>query len=92
MTDLELDALMYGSNIGDKGEWERCRFLAYITACSMGAKIKTPQDLITFDWEKQEVPTITVTKDERNKLIKQYMEELNNGKWSNTECQSDIRQ
>jgi hypothetical protein len=42
MTDWELEAIASATNKRERGEWERCRFLAYVTACSMGAKIKSP--------------------------------------------------
>jgi hypothetical protein len=74
MTDWELEAIASATNKRERGEWERCRFLAYVTACSMGAKIKTPQDLIKFQWEES-TPEYKPGKLNPD-LIKQFEEEL----------------
>ena len=45
-----------------KAEWVRTRWLAFISAKVMGSKVKTPQDLMPFEWEDNE-PKKPTTKD-----------------------------
>lgn len=78
MTEWELDALILGHSKRKRDSWEQCRFLAYVTACSMGAKIKSPTDLISFPWEKEETEEEIVSNKPSKEMIKQMAKEFEN--------------
>lgn len=52
MTVFEANAIIDSVTDNDKASWEKVRWLGYITCLSQGAKLKTPQELITFSWEE----------------------------------------
>lgn len=72
LTYLELDALMKNHNEKYKNDWEKVRWLGYINAIASGAKLKKPQDLITFNWELSEENKIERTEES----IKQSQQKL----------------
>jgi len=84
MSEWELEALMIGHSKKKRDSWEQCRFLAFVTASSMGAKLKSPADLIEFAWEKEEVdmtePFEKPSKDFIKQMAKQFEDELNKNK------------
>jgi 2,4-dienoyl-CoA reductase-like NADH-dependent reductase (Old Yellow Enzyme family) len=55
LTEWELDALILGLKRQKRDSWERCRLLGFWQLSSMGAKIKSPQELLKFTWEDAEV-------------------------------------
>ncbi len=47
--------LVEGRNEAEKGDWEKLRWMAYMhwrIAPNLKQRPKTPQDIITFPWEK----------------------------------------
>jgi len=59
MTVCEASAIMDAVSDKEKAEWEKTRWLGFITAASQGAKLDKPQDLIRFSWEEQDVVKVT---------------------------------
>ena len=53
---FEAEVLIDRHNSAYQDTWEQTRFIAYVTACSMGAKLAKPTDLVIFPWEKKESP------------------------------------
>jgi hypothetical protein len=77
MSWFEVDAIMEKYNQDYKTEWEKTRWSAYITALSMGVKLKKPSDLIKFDWEREQGPNYS--KDEiKNIQAEMYEAFINN--------------
>lgn len=64
MTVTEANAIVDSITDREKSEWEKTRWLGYVTCLSNGAKLKTPQDLIKFSWEEVTLPVDTRTKEE----------------------------
>jgi len=77
MTMREAEALIEQSNRAYKDNWERTRFIGYVTALSNGAKLKKPSDLVTFSWEKQSrAKTGKPSKDKLEQMTKEMTESL----------------
>jgi len=73
----EAEALVEQSNRAYKDNWERTRFIGYVTALSNGAKLKKPSDLITFSWEKQrEAKPVKPSKEKLAQMTKEMTESL----------------
>lgn len=53
MEFYEINALFKYNYYRDKDSWEQTRLLGYITAKSHGAKNLKMEDLIKFQWEKE---------------------------------------
>ena len=53
MQEYEVDAVLTGYRNKYKNDWERTRFIGYCTVKGYTNKIKTPTDLIKFEWEKE---------------------------------------
>lgn len=54
MTIQEASLLLDNYNKEYQDGWDRTRYICYVTAASMGAKLKKPQDLMLFPWEVSE--------------------------------------
>lgn len=52
MQPYEITALAKYSYYGERGAWERARFIATVTARALGAKVDY-DTLIKFPWEKE---------------------------------------
>jgi len=53
MSIPECNSIIDNLYLNDQSVWEKTRWLAYINAISTGAKLKSPQDLLLFSWEKE---------------------------------------
>ena len=51
MSVNEANAIIDSISDVEKVNWERVRWSAYIQALTAGAKLKSPQSLIKFQWE-----------------------------------------
>ena len=66
---IEVEAVLEQHNNAYRNSWEQTRFAAFINARVQGAKVNKPADIITFAWEKTEVPeSRKLTPDELRKL------------------------
>jgi hypothetical protein len=63
MSVFEAEAILNQHFKTYKDAWEQTRFLAYIQALTAGNKLKSPQDLIKFTWDKETVKEEVSTKD-----------------------------
>jgi len=52
MTIPEVNAICENIKYQYRLSWEQTRFISYITACTVSNKIKKPEDLVRFAWEK----------------------------------------
>ena len=59
MTASEASAITDVVSDNEKEEWEKTRWLGFITAASHGAKCDKPQDLLRFHWDEQDVTKVT---------------------------------
>lgn len=48
----EVQAIIEAISEDYKDNWEQTRYIAFITAAVNSSKIKQPQDLFKFSWEK----------------------------------------
>jgi hypothetical protein len=81
MTDWELDASLKAVERQRRESWEQCRISCFYTVAAFGGKVKKPQDLWEFSWEKKTVPhkpseVVAVDKDFVKELAKQWEDEL----------------
>ena len=68
----EANSIVEDVNNRYKANWEQTRFVSYINCLLQGSKLKSPKDLILFDWEKEDKEVIT----EDLELVKQRLLEL----------------
>lgn len=54
MEFYEISSLLKHQYYKDKESWEQTRFLGFLNARCSGAKIGKMEDLIEFQWEKEE--------------------------------------
>jgi hypothetical protein len=54
MSGYEAGLLIDAYNAEYKEGWERQRWVAYVNAAAAGAKVKKPEDLLKFEWEKEQ--------------------------------------
>ncbi len=65
-------------NIEYKDKWIAIRWLGYVVAASNGVeKIKSPEDLMKFNWEKQEAVTIKYTQEEIKAIQERMLNKIN---------------
>ena len=57
MEEFEIQDIISNLEHYERAEWERTRFLAYCNLQKSSSKRISPQDLITFPWEKEESST-----------------------------------
>lgn len=57
LQEYEIEPIIEGISTYERGDWERTRFLAYCNIQKSSSKRISPQDLITFPWEKEESST-----------------------------------
>lgn len=60
----EVNVILEENNEKYKTEWERIRWSAYIMAITQGAKLKSPTDIIEFNWEKKEDEEMVYTQED----------------------------
>lgn len=53
MEEYEVEPIVQNIPFIEKGDWERTRFIAYCNLQKSSSKRISPQDLITFPWEKE---------------------------------------
>jgi hypothetical protein len=82
MSVTEVEAILEGTYEQYKERWELARFSAYIRALTAGSKIKSPKELIKFEWdEKDEEKVITKEEvEEARKTMLQWAEAIKKGK------------
>lgn len=51
MTIAEVQAVVDNYNLNYQNQWNQTRWLGYINCLNAGNKLKSPQELITFNWE-----------------------------------------
>jgi hypothetical protein len=84
MTDWELDASLKAVERQRRERWEQCRISCFYTVAAFGGKIKKPQDLWEFSWEKKvakptpKTEVVAVDKDMVKEMAKQWEEQLRN--------------
>lgn len=54
MSNNEANAIIDSISDNNKTDWEKVRWLGYITALTQGAKLKDPKELIKFNWEQSD--------------------------------------
>lgn len=57
LQEYEIEPIVHSLQFYGQNEWERTRFLAYCNIQKSSSKRISPQDLITFPWEKEESST-----------------------------------
>lgn len=59
MQPYELAPLLDANYNRYKNQWEQVRFITYVQAQTQSDKKLTPQDIIRFNWEQEEVEEVT---------------------------------
>ena len=57
LQEYEIEPIIQNIPFIEKGDWERTRFQSYCNLQKSSSKRISPQDLITFPWEKEESST-----------------------------------
>lgn len=57
LQEYEIEPIVQNLEYYEEGDWSRTRFLAYCNIQKSSSKRISPQDLITFPWEKEESNT-----------------------------------
>lgn len=57
LQEPEVQSIIENLEYYERPEWERTRFLAYCNLQKSSSKRISPQDLISFPWEKEESST-----------------------------------
>lgn len=57
LQEYEVEPIIQNLEYNEEGDWTRTRFLAYCNLQKSSTKRISPQDLITFPWEKEESNT-----------------------------------
>lgn len=70
----EISSLMKYSFYKNRDDWEQSRLISFIIAQSNSKKKLKLQDIIKFEWEKEEKENTTITKEEIENLSKQAEE------------------
>lgn len=76
MSTIEVKSILQNQNEQYKNTWEQVRYIAYVTAATNSDKIKTPTDLLKFDWEK--IQETKLTPAERMKREQEFLSYLQN--------------
>lgn len=53
MQEYEVQSIIENLEYNERGDWSRTRFLAYCNIQKSSTKRISPQDLISFPWEKE---------------------------------------
>ena len=77
----ELDSIIENINNKGKEEWDRTRWQAYIMAMTQGAKLTSPQDLVTFSWEESEVVKPEVPKQDIEAMKAKFITDMKTKKF-----------
>lgn len=88
MQEYEIQSIIENLEYYERPEWERTRFQTYCNLQKSSSKRISPQDLITFPWEKEESSTDQINGNseplskediqrlkERSKIISQTLED-----------------
>ena len=54
LQEPEIEPIVQNLEYYERGDWERTRFLAYCNIQKSSSKRISPQDLISFPWEKED--------------------------------------
>lgn len=54
LQEPEIEPIVQNLEYYERGDWERTRFLAYCNLQKSSTKKISPQDLISFPWEKED--------------------------------------
>ena len=69
LEEWEIGMLAESLKYAERNEWERTRFLSYITAQCQSTKRMKPTDIIKFPWEKSEQKTTKAQFEEYKKQM-----------------------
>lgn len=69
LEEWEIGILAESLKYAERNEWERTRFLSYITAQCQSTKKMKPTDIIKFPWEKSETKTTKAQFEEYKKQM-----------------------
>lgn len=64
----ELDIMLDCLDNSVKQAWEQTRYQCYTTLQSQSSKKLSPEDIMSFAWDKSEKKNTTVTKEEKDRL------------------------
>jgi hypothetical protein len=68
MQPYELSIICDGLHLRQKDSWEQARLIAYVIAQVNSTKKLNPTDIITFDWDKKEKKSSSLTVDDVEKI------------------------
>ena len=74
MQEYEIQSIIENLEYYERPEWERTRFQTYCNLQKSSSKRISPQDLITFPWEKEESSTEEINT--TSKLSKEDIQRL----------------
>lgn len=72
MEPWEVDAIFNAKINERKDEWERTRFLAYITVAPHSKKGLKPRDVMEFAWDKELDKSGTPTKSDYDRIKEKF--------------------
>ena len=88
LQEYEVQSIVENLEYYERGDWERTRFLAYCNIQKSSSKRISPQDLISFPWEKEDDNTDQINTNsepltqsdiqrlkEKSKIISQTLED-----------------
>lgn len=76
MEEFEVQSIIENLEYYERPEWERTRFLAYCGVQSNSTKRISPQDLISFPWEKESDNTDQINGNSNEPLSKEDIQRL----------------
>ena len=79
MDGNEVDGLLKNYNKEYQNKWEQVRWLGYVTVAVTNDKIKKPEDLLKFKWDKVEKEKV-YTQEEKIELQYKLININKNGK------------
>lgn len=78
MSIKEVEVLLNNYNIDYQNEWNQTRFICYINSLLQGNKLKSPEDLIKFSWEKTLEDDLNVIAEDPEVVKQRMLEMINN--------------
>nr|DAW10147.1 MAG TPA: hypothetical protein [Caudoviricetes sp.] len=75
MQEYEVESIIENLEYNDRNGWMQTRFLSYCNIQKSSSKRISPQDLITFPWEKEESSTEQIN-DNSEPLTQSKIDEL----------------
>lgn len=78
MKSYEIRLILESRQYRFKDEWERFRVISYITAQGNSTEKLSPEDIITFPWDKKTI--IETSEDDLERLRRKAQERINENK------------